>query len=67
MMARRRKSQQLNPNIEYVTTVSPSAETGADSAAKHIKYIYWLLFVMLILMIFVVLYAYLKGVPVKVR
>nr|QBK85608.1 MAG: hypothetical protein LCMAC101_02030 [Marseillevirus LCMAC101] len=56
-----------NPNIEYVTSVSPQGETPADYAQKHIKYIYWLLFIMLILLIFVILYAYLKGVPVKVR
>ena len=68
-MARHRKVQppMYNPNIEYVTNVSPQGEMPAENLQKHIKYMYWILFVILILLIFIILYAYLKGVPVKVR
>ena len=67
-MARHRKAQPMyNPNIEYVTDVSSKGETYVENAYKHIKYVYWMQFIMLILIIFVILYVYLKGLPVKVR
>ena len=68
-MAKRRKIQSpmYDPNIEYVTQVSPQGDMPAENLQKHIKYTYWILFVILILLIFIILYAYLKGVPVKVR
>jgi len=57
-----------NPNVDYVTNVSPNDEDSPmDNAQKHIKYIYWILFVILIVMVSTILYAYLKGVPVKVK
>ncbi len=67
-MARHRKVQPMyNPNIEYVTNVSSKGDTYVENAYKHVKYLYWMQFITLILLIFVILYAYLKGIPVKVR
>ena len=56
-----------NPDTEYVTNLNPQGETGLDNVKRQIKYMYWMMFVMLIILVSVILYAYLKGVPVKVR
>lgn len=69
-MARRRRSQpspMYNPDTDFVTNVAPQGESSAENFQKHIKYLYWIQFITLILLTFVVLYAYLKGIPVKVR
>jgi len=67
-MTRRRRIQPVyNPDANFVTNVSSKEESYAGNAYKHIKYIYWMQFITLALLIFVVLYVYLKGMPVKVR
>jgi hypothetical protein len=69
-MAKKRRAApppMYNPNVEYVTNLTPQGETPLESAQKHLKYIYWIQFIILILIVISLLYVYMKGVPVKVR
>jgi len=68
-MARRRKASpsMYNPDVNYVTNLSPQEDSPLESAQRHLKYIYWVQFIILILIILSILYVYLKGIPVKVR
>jgi len=68
-MVKRRKvaPPMYNPNANYVTNLSPQGEMPLEAAQKHLKYIYWVQFLTLVLIIAAFLYVYMKGMPVKVR